>query len=145
MSFEQATLVPNEEELLDQEIARTQAELEVVNNRLQRLIQLRRLNEDTEAATQVLDKLASEVAAACGNGYGSRIMKLEMTRVARSRRIATGRHQIETMKSRRNRAIWFRLGVGHQNMRLLGGRLMAAQYTLSDLPTMTSTPRSCPT
>jgi hypothetical protein len=63
MSFEQATLVPNEEELLDQEIARAQAELEVVSNRLQRLIQLRRLNEDTEAATQVLDKLASEVAA----------------------------------------------------------------------------------
>ena len=63
MSFEQATLVPNEEELLDQEITRTQAELEVVSNRLQRLIQLRRLNEDTEAATQVLDKLASEVAA----------------------------------------------------------------------------------
>ena len=63
MSFKQATLVPNEEELLDQEIARTQAELEVVNNTLQRLIQLRRLNEDTEAATQVLDKLASEVAA----------------------------------------------------------------------------------
>ena len=63
MSFKQATLVPNEEELLDQEIARTQAELEVVSNRLQRLIQLRRLNEDTEAATQVLDKLASEVAA----------------------------------------------------------------------------------
>ena len=63
MSFKQATVVPNEEELLDQEIARTQAELEVVNNTLQRLIQLRRLNEDTEAATQVLDKLASEVAA----------------------------------------------------------------------------------
>jgi len=75
MSFEQATLVPNEEELLDQEIARAQAELEVVSNRLQRPIQLRRLNEDTEAATQVLDKLASDVAAACGNGYGSRIMK----------------------------------------------------------------------
>ena len=63
MSFKQATVVPNEEELLDQEIARTQAELEVVSNRLQRLIQLPRLNEDTEAATPVLDKLASEVAA----------------------------------------------------------------------------------
>ena len=63
MSFKQATVVPNEEELLDQEIARTQAELEVVSNRLQRLIQLPRLNEDTEAATPVLDKLASEVPA----------------------------------------------------------------------------------
>jgi hypothetical protein len=63
MNFSLATLVPNEQELLDHEIARTEAELEAVSNKLQRLIQLRQLKEDTEAATQALDKLTSEVAS----------------------------------------------------------------------------------
>jgi hypothetical protein len=41
MNVSLATLVPNEQELLDDEIARTEAELEAVSNKLQRLIQLR--------------------------------------------------------------------------------------------------------
>ena len=63
MSFSQATLVPNQQELLDEEIARTEAELEAASNRLQRLIQLRQLSKDTQVAKEALDKLASEMAA----------------------------------------------------------------------------------
>ena len=58
-----ANLVPNQHELLDDEIARTEAELETVSNRLQRLTQLRQLTADTDAAKEVLDKLPSEMAA----------------------------------------------------------------------------------
>jgi hypothetical protein len=53
--------VPNEHEYLDHEIARTEAELDAVSNKLQRLIQLRQLGRDTEAAEDALDKLASEI------------------------------------------------------------------------------------
>jgi Skp family chaperone for outer membrane proteins len=63
MNFSLATLVPDERQLLEDEIARTEAELEAVSNKLQRLIQLRQLSKDTEAAKEALDKLASEVAA----------------------------------------------------------------------------------
>src|SRR6516225_8646781 len=63
MSTSLATLVPNEDEHLEDEIARTKAELEAVSNKLQRLIQLRQLSEATEAATEALDKLASRAAA----------------------------------------------------------------------------------
>ena len=63
MTFSQATLVPDEHELLDDAIARTEAELEAVSNRLQRLIQLRQLSEDTNTAKEALDKLASPAAA----------------------------------------------------------------------------------
>ncbi len=63
MTFTLATLVPNEHELLDDEIARTQAELEAVSSKLQRLIQLRQLSKDAEAAKEALDKLASQAAA----------------------------------------------------------------------------------
>lgn len=58
-----ANLVPNQHELLDDEIARTEAELEAVSNKLQRLTQLRQLGADTDAAKEVLDKLVSEMAA----------------------------------------------------------------------------------
>ncbi len=67
MSFSLATflsnLVPNQHELLEDEIARTEAELETVSNKLQRLVQLRQLNKATETAKEALDNLASEVAA----------------------------------------------------------------------------------
>ena len=63
MSTSLATLVPNEHEHLEDEIARTKAELEAVSNKLKRLIQLRQLSEATEAATEALDKLASRAAA----------------------------------------------------------------------------------
>jgi hypothetical protein len=62
MNVSLATLVPNEQELLDDEIARTEAELEAISNKLQRLIQLRQLNKDAEAAKEALGKLASEIA-----------------------------------------------------------------------------------
>jgi predicted nucleic acid-binding Zn-ribbon protein len=58
-----ANLVPNQHELLEDEIARTEAELETVSNKLRRLVQLRQLNKDTEAAKEALDNLASEMAA----------------------------------------------------------------------------------
>ena len=63
MTFSLATLVPNEHELLEDEIARTEAELDAVSNKLQRLVQLRQLGQDTEAAKEALDKLASEIVA----------------------------------------------------------------------------------
>jgi predicted nucleic acid-binding Zn-ribbon protein len=67
MSFSLATflskLVPNQHELLEEEIARTEAELETVSNKLQRLVQLSQLNKDTEAAREALNNLATEVAA----------------------------------------------------------------------------------
>ncbi len=71
MSFSLATLapnmkfalVPNKQELLEEEIARTEAELEAVSNKLQRLIQLRQLSHDTEAAKEALNNLASEIVA----------------------------------------------------------------------------------
>ena len=63
MSFSLATLIPNEHELLDDEIARTEAELEAVSNKLQRLVQLRQLGQDTDAAKDVLDKLTSKIVA----------------------------------------------------------------------------------
>ena len=63
MSFSLDDLILNEHELLEHEIARTEAELEAVSNKLQRLIQLLHLGEDVEAAKEVLDKLASEVAS----------------------------------------------------------------------------------
>jgi hypothetical protein len=62
MNVSLANLVPNEQELLDDEIARTEAELEAVSNKLQRLIQLRQLSKDAEAAKEALGKLASEIA-----------------------------------------------------------------------------------
>jgi hypothetical protein len=62
MNFGLATLVPNEHELLDHEIARTEAELDAVSNKLQRLVQLRCLGQDTEAAKEALDKLTSEIS-----------------------------------------------------------------------------------
>jgi predicted nucleic acid-binding Zn-ribbon protein len=66
MSFSLSTflsnLVPNQHELLEDEIARTEAELETVSNKLQRLVQLRQLNKDTDAAKEALDNLASEMA-----------------------------------------------------------------------------------
>jgi hypothetical protein len=43
-------LILNEHELLEHEIARTEAELDAVSNKLQRLIQLLHLGEDVEAA-----------------------------------------------------------------------------------------------
>jgi len=58
-----ANLVPTQHELLDDEIARTEEELETVSNKLQRLTQLRQLSADTDAAKEVLDKLALEMAA----------------------------------------------------------------------------------
>ena len=61
MTFNLATLVPNEHELLEDQIARTEAELEAVSNKLQHLIQLRQLSQDTEAAKGALDKLTSEI------------------------------------------------------------------------------------
>jgi hypothetical protein len=67
MSFSLATflsnLLPNQHELLEDEIARTEAELETVTNKLRRLVQLRQLNKDTEAAKEALDNLAPEMAA----------------------------------------------------------------------------------
>jgi hypothetical protein len=63
MNVSLATLVPSEHEFLEDAIARTEAELEAVSNKLQRLIQLRQLSKDTEAAKEALSKLASEVAA----------------------------------------------------------------------------------
>ena len=63
MSFSLDDLILNEHELLEHEIVRTEAELEAVSNKLQRLIQLLHLGEDVEAAKEVLDKLASEVAS----------------------------------------------------------------------------------
>lgn len=63
MSFSLDDLILNEHELLEHEIVRTEAELEAVSNKLQRLIQLRQLSEATEAATEALDKLASRAAA----------------------------------------------------------------------------------
>jgi hypothetical protein len=60
MNVSLATLVPNEHEFLEEEIARTEAELEAVSNRLQRLIQLRSSAKQRKA----LDNLASEVAEA---------------------------------------------------------------------------------
>jgi hypothetical protein len=54
---------PHEPELLEDEIVRTEAELEAVSNKLQRLTQLRQLSKDTEVAKEALDKLASEMAA----------------------------------------------------------------------------------
>jgi uncharacterized protein YydD (DUF2326 family) len=63
MNVSLATLVPNEQELLDDEIARTEAELETVSNKLQRLTELRQLSADTDAAKEALDKLALEMAA----------------------------------------------------------------------------------
>jgi hypothetical protein len=61
MTFSLATLVPSEHELLEDEIARTEAELEAVSNKLQRFIQLRQLSRGTEAAKGALDKLTSEI------------------------------------------------------------------------------------
>ena len=55
MSFSLATLIPNEHELLEDEIARTEEELDAVSNKLQRLVQLRQLGQDTEAAKEALD------------------------------------------------------------------------------------------
>ena len=52
MSFSLATLIPNEHELLEDEITRTEAELDAVSNKLQRLVQLRQLGQDTEAAKE---------------------------------------------------------------------------------------------
>jgi predicted nuclease with TOPRIM domain len=63
MNVSLATLVPNEHEFLDDEIARTEAELEAVSDKLQRLIQLRELRKDAETANEALDNLAAEVAA----------------------------------------------------------------------------------
>jgi hypothetical protein len=63
MNFSLATLVPDEQLSLDQEIARTEAELEAVSNKLQRLIQLRQLGEDITTAKGVLDKLTSEIVS----------------------------------------------------------------------------------
>jgi hypothetical protein len=63
MSFSLATLIPNEHQLLEDEIARTEEELDAVSNKLQRLVQLRQLGQDTEAAKEALDKLASEIVA----------------------------------------------------------------------------------
>jgi len=63
MSFSLDDLILNEHELLEHEIARTEAELDAVSNKLQRLIQLLHLGEDVEAAKEVLDKLASGVAS----------------------------------------------------------------------------------
>ncbi len=63
MSFSLDDLILNEHELLEHEIARTEAELDAVSNKLQRLIQLLHLGEDVEAAKEVLDKLASQVAS----------------------------------------------------------------------------------
>ena len=63
MNVSLATLVPHEPELREDEIVRTEAELEAVSNKLQRLTQLRQLSKDTEAAKEALDKLASEMAA----------------------------------------------------------------------------------
>ena len=61
MNFSLATLVPNERQLLEDEIARTEGELEAVSNKLQRLIQLRQLGQDAEAVKEALDKLTSEI------------------------------------------------------------------------------------
>ncbi len=61
MNVSLATLVPHEPELLEDEIAKTEAELEAVNNKLQRLVQLRQLSQDTQAAKEALDKLTSEI------------------------------------------------------------------------------------
>ena len=63
MNVSLATLVPDEHEFLDDEIARTEAELEAVSNKLRRLIQLRLLSKDTDAAKEALDNLATEVVA----------------------------------------------------------------------------------
>ena len=63
MNVSLATLVPNEHEFLEDEIARTEAELDAVSNKLQRLVQLRQLGQDTDAAKDVLDKLTSEMVA----------------------------------------------------------------------------------
>jgi hypothetical protein len=68
MSFSLAAFLANlvatnQPELLDDEIARTEEELETVSNKLQRLIQLRQLSKDTEAAKEALDILASEMTA----------------------------------------------------------------------------------
>ena len=63
MNVSLATLVPHEPELLEDEIVRTEAELEAVSNKLQRLTQLRQLSKDTEVAKEALDKLASKIAA----------------------------------------------------------------------------------
>jgi hypothetical protein len=68
MSFSLATFLANlvatnPPELLDDEIARTEAELETIRNKLQRLTQLRQVSKDTQVAKEALDKLASEMAA----------------------------------------------------------------------------------
>jgi hypothetical protein len=63
MSFSLATLVPNGHQILEDEITRTEAELDAVSNKLQRLVQLRQLGQDTDAAKDVLDKLTSEIVA----------------------------------------------------------------------------------
>ena len=63
MNVSLATLVPHEPEVLEDEIAKTEAELDAVKNKLQRLTQLRQLSKDTEEAREALDKLASEMAA----------------------------------------------------------------------------------
>jgi hypothetical protein len=63
MPFSLATLVPSAHELIDDEIARTEAELEAASNKLRPLIQLRQLSEDTNAAKEARDKLASQAAA----------------------------------------------------------------------------------
>jgi hypothetical protein len=63
MNVSLATLVPHEPEVLEDEIARTEAELEAVSNKLHRLTQLRQLSKDADVAKEALDKLASEMAA----------------------------------------------------------------------------------
>ncbi len=63
MAFNEATLVPDEQEPLDDAIARTEADLQALSDKLQRLIQLRELRTDTEAAKELLDNLASEMTA----------------------------------------------------------------------------------
>ena len=50
MNVSLAILVPHEPELLEDEIVRTEAELEAVSNKLQRLTQLRQLSKDTEGS-----------------------------------------------------------------------------------------------
>ena len=58
MNVSLGILVPHEPELLEDEIVRTEGELEAVSNKLQRLTQLRQLSKDTEVAKEALDKLA---------------------------------------------------------------------------------------
>jgi hypothetical protein len=63
MNVSLATLVPDDPELLEDEIVRTEAELEAVSNKLQRLTQLLQLSKGTVVAKEALDKLASGMAA----------------------------------------------------------------------------------